>query len=144
MVLTLEELKHKGCIYINRIEEGFGDYDFTILEGSPEELREYVESLIEENGWENAYADFYYGTLSAGEKEAVKAVLSKEQKDWIEAMDTLEKGIYFPLERELFEIIFFLSVTETLFSTFYFSKYPCTVWSSYDHKFVVFTKRKTG
>lgn len=136
--LTLEQLKEKGAIYFEQIETGFVRYQNRIMEGSEKELRKYLQGKIKENGWEASFVDFYYGRLSAAEKEKVREYLTEEQKEYLDGQELGAEDIYFKLSEELFEIAFLLSIKEALFSTFYFTGDVCTVWSNYGRRFVVF------
>lgn len=140
--LTRDELINKGCICIENIEEGLREYDWEYLEGSRDDLHQYLWHKILENGMENSYLDFYYGSLKQEEKNRIQAVLKPEEKEYLEKLCLKEDQIYFSMTEELFELTFGLSETEALFSSFYFRNDPCTVWSNYGHKFVVF-RRKT-
>ena len=140
--ITLGQLINKGAIYFARIEEGFADYSYQIIEGSEAELKAYLTDLIHENGWENSWVDFYYGRLKEDEKERVSAFLTDEEKQFLESVNLGKEDLYFALTEELFEVTFRLSVTEMLFSTFYFTKEPCTVWSSFEKKILRFSQHK--
>ncbi|WP_024621858.1 hypothetical protein [Metaclostridioides mangenotii] len=136
--ISLEELKEKNCLYIERIDKGFNNLKHHFIEGNDNELKEYLLQKIDENGIENTYVDFYYSRLNFEERNRVYSDLSQDNKDFINKYMLEEDGIYFQMTPELFEITFKLSITEMLFSTFYFSKFPCTVWSNYNKKFIVF------
>ena len=139
---TRDELINKGCTCIENIEEGLREYDWEYLEGSRDDLHQYLWHKILENGMENSYLDFYYGSLKQEEKNRIQAVLKPEEKEYLEKLCLEEDQIYFSMTEELFELAFGLSESEALFSSFYFRNDPCTVWSNYGHKFVVF-RRKT-
>lgn len=136
--ITLESLKKMGAIWVERIEKGFAEHESLILEADEMELKQYLQERIRENGWEGSLVDFYYGRLKEEEQRIVREALTEAQVRYIEEEVRGGETIYFPLTEELFEITFHLSVNEILFSTFYFVKIPCTVWSNYGKKFVVF------
>lgn len=140
--LTRNELTDKGCICIEHIDEGFRDYDWAYVEGSGDDLYQYLQDKIMENGMEHSYLDFYYGSLKQDEKERIQAVLKPEEIEYLEKLCLKEDQIYFTMTKELFELAFRLSESEALFSSFYFGKEPCTVWSNYGRRFVVFTRKK--
>lgn len=140
--MTVEELIDKGCICMQNIDEGFRDYDWVFLEGSKDDLYQYLQDKIIENGMENSYLDFYYGSLKQDERDRIQTVLKPEEIEYLEKLCLKEDQIYFTMTQELFEVAFRLSESEALFSSFYFAKEPCTVWSNYGHKFVVFTRKK--
>ena len=140
--VTRNELTDKGCIFIENIEEGFRDYDWAYVEGSGDDLHQYLRDKIAENGLDHSYLDFYYGRLKQDEKERIQAILEPEEIKYLENLCLKDDQIYFTMTEELFELAFRLSESEALFSSFYFRKYPCTVWSNYGHKFVEFTGKK--
>lgn len=140
-VLTQENLKEEGCIFFEHIQEGFDRYAYELLTGTGELLRIKLLEMIWRNGWENSFVDFYYGKLNEKEQRIVRRVLNREQKDYLRAMKIGADDLYFNLTPELFGITFQLSVTETLFSTFYFSKYPCCVWANFEGKYPVFYRK---
>lgn len=140
--VTRNELTDKGCIFIENIDEGFRDYDWAYVEGSGDDLHQYLRDKIAENGLDHSYLDFYYGRLKQDEKERIQAILEPEEIKYLENLCLKDDQIYFTMTEELFELAFRLSESEALFSSFYFRKYPCTVWSNYGHKFVEFTGKK--
>lgn len=138
--MLLETLLEKGAIWFERIEEGFNLYPYYLMEGSEDELYKKLKVLVEKNGYENSYVDFYYGRLTEDAKELVRNALTKEEVAYLDSLDLNHDTIYFPLNETLLEITAKLSVQEVLFSTYYFCKYPCTVWGNYNRKFPVFIK----
>lgn len=138
--MIVEELKEKGAIYIPNIEDGFLYYSHYLMEGSSEEITHQLEELIKENGYEHSYVDFYYGRLTEEERKRVEAVLSKEELEFLNNLNTTD-SIYFPLSDSLFKLTLKLSLSELLFSTYYFCKTPCTVWGNYNYVFPVFYEK---
>jgi hypothetical protein len=126
--ISLEELKEKNCLYIESIDKGFNNLKHHLIEGNDNELEEFLLQKIDENGMGN----------NSEERNIVNSALSQDNIDYINKYMLEEDGIYFQMTPELFDITFKLSITEMLFSTFYFSKFPCTVWSNYNKKFIVF------
>lgn len=139
--LSLEELKGNGCPFVERVELGFQDYKNRQICGSEKELYDYLKQTILENGWENSFVDFYYGRLSEEQKVKAHSVLDKKSIEYLERLYLRPEQIYFYMTEDLFEISFRLSVTEMLFSTYYFAKYPAAVWSNYNHSLLVFTEK---
>ena len=140
--MTRKEMEEKGLLMVPDLNYGFNHYPYEIVRQSPAGFRRFLLDKIEANGWENSWVDFYYGELSPEEQDNVAALLETEQKEYIAGMEFYKGEVYFPLTPELFEITFLLSVREGLFSTFYFGKDPCTVWSNYSGQFVVFYRKK--
>lgn len=138
--MTEDNLKNKGAILIPTVEYGFENYDYYYIEGSSLEISQKVKELVLENGYEHSYVDFYYGRLKEEEKQILDTHLTKEEIECIKTLDT-KSCIYFPLDEKLLELTLKLSLSELLFSTYYFCKTPCTVWGNYNHVFPVFCKK---
>ena len=75
------------------------------------------------------------------EQRRAEMVLSSEQVRFLHESDLPDsrEDVYFPFEESLFAIALRFSVTQMLFSTFYFPMLRKTVWSSYEGKFIVFS-----
>lgn len=138
--MTEDNLRSKGAILIPTVEYGFENYDYYYIEGSSLEVSQKIKELVLENGYEHSYVDFYYGRLKEEEKRILDNHLTKEELEFINTLDT-KNCIYFPLNEKLLELTLKLSLSELLFSTYYFTKTPCTVWGNYNHVFPVFYKK---
>lgn len=138
--ISLDELKKKNIIYINNIMDGFHKYPNSTIEGTEEEVNNLVRNIVKLNGLENSYADFYYGRLDNEAKDKVKERLNKKEIEFIESLNLDKDNIYLRLNIELLQILLKLTSNEILFSSFYFTKYPCTVWGNYGNKYPIFFK----
>lgn len=138
--IDLEELKEKNAIYIENIQDGFNEYPNSLLEGTEEYVNNAIRKLFIENGLENSFADFYYGRLDNDGKNKVKAALNEKEILMVESLQLSAEDIFVRLNSELLEILLKLTANEVLFSSFYFTKYPCLVWGNYDKKYPVFFK----
>lgn len=127
-------------LYIKDINNGFSTYPYEIVEGNKEYLYKIIERFIEINGYENTYVDFYYSKLTKESKEIINNNLVSEEKRYLVNMNIKEDEIYFNLNKELFNILFKLTTNEILFSTFYFTKYKCSIWGNYNLRFPIFFK----
>lgn len=136
-----EDLLRAGCMVPDTLQEAMRSGRQEMAEGDEEALETYICRLLEENGRENTYFDFYFGTLSQEEQSRAETVLSSEQVRFLHAygLPDSREDVYFPFEESLFAIALRLSVTQMLFSTFYFPMHCKTVWSSYEGKFIVFS-----
>ena len=136
-----EDLLRAGCMVPDTLQEAMRSGRQEMAEGDEEALETYVCRLLEENGRENTYFDFYFGTLSQEEQSRAETVLSSEQVRFLHeyGLPDSREDVYFPFEESLFAIALRLSVTQMLFSTFYFPMHCKTVWSSYEGKFIVFS-----
>ncbi|MHC1685908.1 MAG: hypothetical protein AB6733_23760 [Clostridiaceae bacterium] len=140
MKISLEEFKNKNVIHLDNIQDGFDKYPNLILEGTEEYVNKAIRKLVFENGFENSFADFYYGRLEEDSKSKVKAVLNENEVNLIESLNLSGEDIFFRLNSELLEVLLKLTASEILFSSFYFAKYPCLVWGNYERKYPVFFK----
>ena len=73
-------------------------------------------------------------------KIKLKELINDEDKILLEKFEKNyhEKNIYFKLTKESIPFITRLSTREILFSTIYFTKYPCTIWGNYNKSFPIF------
>ena len=137
-----EELIAAGCMVPDTLQEAmrYSGREMKVIEGSREELVSLIYQLLRENGKENTYFDFYFGTLSKEEKQKALSVLSIEQASYLCGLNLPDsrEDVYFSYEETLFAIAVRLSVTEMLFSSFYFPMIRKMVWSSFEGKFLMF------
>lgn len=138
--ISLEELKKKNVIYLDKIQDGFNRYPNMIIEGTEDKVNNAIRDLVKANGIDNSYADFYYGRLEEESKNKVKAALDEKEIELIESLNLTGDEIFLRLNYELLEILIKLTAKEVLFSSFYFSKYPCLVWGNYGRKYPIFFK----
>jgi len=137
--VRLDEIK-ENIIYIKNIQEGFNKYPNTTLEGTEEYVNNAIRRLFNANGIENSYADFYYGKLDQEEKNRVRAALNEKEIMVVESLKLSAEDIFIRPNPELLEILLKLTASEILFSSFYFTKYPCLVWGNYGHRYPIFFK----
>lgn len=138
--INLQELKKLNSIHLDNILDGFNNYPNITVEGTEEDVNNAVRQLAQANGFENSYGDFYYGRIDEEAKNKVKASLKEEEIALIESLELGREDIFLRLTPELLEILLNLTAKEVLFSTFYFTKYPCLVWGNYGRKYPVFFK----
>lgn len=139
--VTLEKMKSLGGIYFENIQEGFENYELSYLEGSKVEIQKEIKRLQERNGIEYSFVDFYYGRLNNKEKEIVKQNLEAPYLTILQKYETLNAVSYLLLEEEILCLTAELNAREILFSTYYFCRYPCTIWGNYNLKYPVFTTK---
>ena len=137
--VRLDEIK-ENIIYIKNIQEGFNKYPNTTLEGTEEYVNNAIRRLFNAIGIENSYADFYYGKLDQEEKNRVRAALNEKEIMVVESLKLSAEDIFIRPNPELLEILLKLTASEILFSSFYFTKYPCLVWGNYGHRYPIFFK----
>lgn len=131
------EFTETNAILVHNVEKGFEQYENAILEGSEEQYREFLYKAMELNGFNHSYADFYYSKLTMEEKENLKEKLRAKDLDYLNN-NLFTDDIYFSLTERLMTFLLDITVKELLFSSFYFTKYPCTLWGNYGLKFPIF------
>lgn len=137
-MLTVEQLKAVGAIYLEHIQEGFEHYNYKVVSWNQEEAYEHIRKLWLLNDPEHSYADFYYYKLDNEAKKKVDSMLNVEELNYIKGISCSLEEIIFPLDEMLMNILVKLNYSEMLFSTFYFTKEPCTLWGNYHGEYVVF------
>lgn len=139
--MTRQELQNLGCLVPIRLQDVLTAYPVTELSDGEQSLWEQICDLAEQNGREQTYFDFYYGTLSSDEQEKARlgSALTAEQLLYLNslALSGDPEQVYFPYEERLFEIAFRMSVSDMLFSTFYFPKLGKTLWTSFGGKWLL-------
>lgn len=138
--INLEQLKNLNSIYLDNILDGFNKYPNINIEGSDDDVNNAIRALVDANGFENSYGDFYYGRIDEEAKSKVRVCLNEEEIELIESLELDKDNIFILLTPELLEILLKLTANEVLFSSFYFTKYPCLVWGNYGRKYPVFFK----
>lgn len=143
--ISEEEFKKRVSIYFNNINEGFSNFKSKVLEenyNSQGDFIGFISECFKLNGVENSYVDFYYYNLSIEDRERLRSFLDKDERKFLEKhIENINKdAIYFKLTEEFIEFLTNISLKEILFSTFYFTKIPCTIWGNYNRKFPIFFK----
>lgn len=136
-----QEFLQKNLLHIANIEEGFQKYEYAILSGTEAAYKEFIECAVSMNGEENCYFDFYYTRLKKEEKNRLYGFLTEQERKLIDGMEPAE-SIYYPLTEEWIPLAAKVTAKEQLFSTFYFGRYPCTLWGNYGLRYPVFFKDK--
>jgi len=137
--VSKEELNTKGAILLENVREGFNIYPFFFVEGKAEQLQQFLIYCLHENEG-LAYADFYYGNLTQEQQEQFFTGLMPNERECMDCFEIQPGQVYYPLI--MYNLPFFSDITARswLFSTFYFTRKPCTVWGNYDGKYPVFCK----
>ncbi|MBC8060265.1 MAG: hypothetical protein H7Y18_06325 [Clostridiaceae bacterium] len=147
--ISEEKFKEKVTIRFNNINEGLSRFENFMLESKNKENSEakfivFMEKLFELNGEENSYVDFYFSRLEENDKKNLFESLNDEDKEVIKrhCSEIKDETIFFRLSKEAIPFITRLSTREVFFSTFYFTKLPCTIWGNYNLKFPIFFNHK--
>lgn len=145
-----KEFQNKVDIRFSNISEGFNKFHNGVLEKkallnreeSEERIFRFFERILELNGEENSFIDFYYLRLGEEDKQRLKEMVSADDRIILNDVERELKGdgIYFRLSKEILPFIVRLCTREVLFSTFYFTKIPCTIWGNYNMEFPCFFK----
>lgn len=137
---SITRLKDAGAIYFENIQFGFDNYDYRITQLNEEEAYETIKELWKSNGHDNSYADFYYYKIDEAAREKVERVLNKKEKQYLKDMSHKDE-IIFHLDDTLLRILIKLNYLEVLFSTFYFTREPCTLWGNYNQEYIIFREK---
>ena len=143
--ISEEMFKEKVVIRFDNINEGFNRFTNFMLESKCEEnceaeLIEFLKKALKLNGDDNSYVDFYFSRLDVNSKQKLFDLLDAEDKKILERYDreVKEEKIYFRLNDEILPFLARLCTREILFCTFYYTKFPCTIWGNYNMKFPIF------
>lgn len=140
--ISEDNFKRDVTIRFNNINQGFSRFKYKTLQdkNSNGDFIGFMTECFKLNGGENSYVDFYYYTLKEGDKDRFKSLLDKNDKIFFEnCIINLEKNtVYYKLTENYIPFLVNISVQETLFSTFYFTKIPCTIWSNFNKAFIIF------
>lgn len=136
--MTPSELKEKGGIYFDKIQQGMSAYQWESKFFSSQMAKEFIGNLWKENGDENSYVDCYYKFLEQESKERIRNVLTEEQRKYLLRLEKEQEDLLVPLTTELLDLAVDLTNKEMLFFTFYFLKNPCTIWGNYKQEYVIF------
>lgn len=137
MKISEDRLAHEQAVLIPNIQTGLSEYPHVLLQKTPEEFLELLRQMISLNGAGRSYADFYWGRLSEEERGRVTSSFPQSKKAlWMDLTASMEIGVedlYFSLEDDEFLLMLhYLTSEEILFSSFYFTRFPCTVWGNYN------------
>ena len=140
--MTPEQLKEKGGIYFERIQQGMSMYHWESEFLSPRMAEQYLRTLWMENGSEDSFVDCYFSFLEEESQEKVLSVLSPDQQEYLRNLAKNQQDLILPLSEELLKIAIALNDTAMLFFTFYFTKNPCTIWGNYKQEYLIFSKKE--
>lgn len=142
--ISYEKFKSKVSIRFNNIEEGFNRYENKILTGKEEAMEKFLYEAIKLNGTENSFVDFYYENLDEESKKRVFEMLGEEGRRLLTKFieGSKSKEVYYNITLESVPLICELNFKEILFSTFYFTRIPLTIWGNYEKRFPCFYEEK--
>lgn len=147
--ISQETFEKKVFIRFKSINEGFSRFENFMLQdtkdNSEEKLITFIDKAFQLNGEENSYIDFYLSRLDREAVDKLFALLNEDDKAMLKRhiSEIEEDTIYFRLSREAIPFITRLNTREVFFCTFYFTKFPCTIWGNYNMKFPIFFNDKT-
>lgn len=105
-------------------------------------FQEFLQEVFWQNGEKHSFADFYYEQCSAEEKSEIKRHLTVASTEFLSYCFWEADTVYYPLSPGFLKFLVELSYSELLFSSFYFCRYPCTIWGNYNGSFPVFFESK--
>lgn len=137
MKIPITRLQDEQAVLLTNIQTGLEDFPHIILKKTETGYLDLLKKMIELNGPKHSYADFYWGRLLEEERNRLASSFPDSKKQlWmklIRSFSITEKDLYFTLEDPLFlEMLNFLTCKEILFSSFYFTRFPCTVWGNFN------------
>lgn len=147
MLIPVSEkiFKEEVKIRFDNINDGFNRFQNAILVTDNNNMFEkniigFLQKLIEINGEENCYVDFYYNKLDEHSKKRLLELLDEEDRRYLNKFVSYSKNdsVYFKITKEDIPFITRLNCREILFCTIYFTKNNCTIWGNYNKKFPVF------
>lgn len=139
--VPIQQLMAENALLISNISQGFQHYPYKVLYHTADEYLKLLKHMTAINSPGHSYVDFYFGRLSEEEKNRICSRICPSWQSAIHSLKLSPDQIYFQLEDEhdlFLEILSGLSAEELLFSTFYFTKYPCTLWTNYGLKYPLF------
>ena len=139
--MRVEQLKEKGAIYFEKIQDGFEQYDYETKKFAQEIEERFVKLWKEKENIE-VFVDFYYFTIEEDARKKVDEYLSEDEKRYVNNQLRREQGIIFPAKEELIKIVAKLNEKEILFSTLYITgDEKSTWWGNYGKEYVIFTEK---
>lgn len=136
--ITRAALQKAGYLYADTVQEAFGKYEGGILSAQTrEDMREFLREVERQNQGA-MYGDFYYPVLGKEQKEAFLAGLSPDQRRTLETLDVEAGEIYFPVSGEVLDLLFEITASEWLFSSFYGGRRKVLIWGNYGLQFPIF------
>jgi predicted DNA-binding protein (MmcQ/YjbR family) len=140
-ITSKENIISLGGLYIENIQDGFDQYTCNMLEGTQEEIYQKIYELREKNSINSSYVDFYYGKLSLEERNNLRLGISDKSFSILNMYEYLKEPVFLPLDNDILVLTAELNAKELLFTSYYFCKFPCTVWGNYNLSYPVFMKR---
>lgn len=133
-------LKEKQAILIDQVLDGFRAYPHVLVQGKAASLQQFLFACLEFNGEEQSFADCYYGQLKKSEQQRFVEGLSDMEKGILSRFAWEEGAVFYPLTKENLPLLSDITARGWLFSTFYFTRYPCTIWGNYDGVYPIFCR----
>lgn len=145
--LSKGDFKKQVTIQFDSIVEGFNNYQNNLI--TPTSTKDLVSCEKDIGGFIKALynlnenrlvVDFYLSRLSDIEFKSLFDSLNNEDKNILEKIKNKEfKSNYFEvIDESIIDFLVRLCTRELFFITFYFEKYPLTLWGNYDFKFPMF------
>lgn len=123
--------------YFDTIEEGFSRFPHDLLEGE-REIRLTLNKYYLLDGDEQSFVDLYYGALEPEERRRIESELNGDEITLLRSLEQAPSELFVRMTPQIFELCIKLSLTESLFCSFYFLKSKRTIWGNYAQKFPIF------
>ena len=143
--IPIQILQSQSAIILPAIQDGFDNYPHILLQKTPEEYLALLHQLVELNGVSHSFADCYFGKLPDEKKSGLLSFLPNDWQNILLQCQFTDDSVFLSFDDiadPIIDILAYLSAKEFLFSTFYFTKYPCTVWTNYNLTYPIFFRDK--
>ncbi|MDO5518911.1 MAG: hypothetical protein Q4G58_00325 [bacterium] len=144
-IITRNELKERGGIYIEQVLSAFNQYESCTWTFS---LDKYTDMFVNLQNHHILYVDFYYSKITEENRVVFETHLNKDKMELLDQLCAKCRGngnleyVIFKPSREELGLLVEISFRELLFSTFYILDLPLTIWSNYGGEFAGFAKEK--
>lgn len=139
--VPLTRLQECGALLISNAQDGMERNPHEILSMTADEYLQWLRKLALKSRETGCFADFYFGRITEEEREAVLSHLPDSSREYILSLDAGSDDLYYQIDGPDdpgLTILADLSARELLFSTFYFTRPRCSVWSNYGLNYPVF------
>ena len=139
--VPLTRLQECGALLISNVQDGMERHPHEILSMTADDYLQWLRKLALKSRETGCFADFYFGRITEEEREAVLSHLPGSSQEYILSLDAGPDDLYYQIDGPDdpgLAILADLSARELLFSTFYFTRPRCSVWSNYGLNYPVF------
>ena len=147
--VNVSNLQQMNGIYVHHITEGMHEYLYYVLEGTMDQHYALLAGLASLSESQSSFGDFYYKRINSSNIELIKKQLTTEESALLDKLikegynlKTEEEFLLVELTEDILKLLLKISYQEYLFSSFYFTHLPCTIWSNYKGRFILFAREQ--